>query len=552
MLTGGFYAEVELEYDAAIAAGGERPAVPRSRASGRSSCRRATRSTTLARGRERLHDRAVEALPAAQRRLRAGALLSSARRTSCSCGWSRSSCATTTWSSSGRAAPGKSHLFQQVSPYAHLVSGGKATVAKMFVNNATGQRGLVAQYDVVCFDEVSGVSFDQKDGVNILKGYMESGEFSRGGRASAPTAASSWSATSTSTSSTSSGSATSSGRCRRRCATTPRSWIASTPTSRAGTSRSSNPALFTEHFGLVSDFLAECWSQLRTQSRARPRSQGRVLLRRRAERSRHQRRQQDGRRAAQAALSRTPRCRSPDEDLEWAVRLALECRRRVKEQQKRIGSAEFRNTHFSYRIGEDGVEQFVATPELQSDDAIGADPLPPGQVWAISPGGADEGVGPLPDRGQRGAGLGRQDHQPARRRRRSARASSAPSRTSTRGRASSSATATRGSTSSPSAARLRRAEERRRDLGVPALLALCGALLEKSLTGGLIAVGGAQPRRRHRPDLQRRRRRRARGREGRDDAADARLRPPAAQRPLRRDGDEAHRPLLRRRQRRLG
>jgi ATP-dependent Lon protease len=50
----------------------------------------------------------------------------------------------------------------------------------MFVNNATGQRGLVCQYDVVCFDEVSGVSFDQKDGVNIMKGYMESGEFSRG------------------------------------------------------------------------------------------------------------------------------------------------------------------------------------------------------------------------------------------------------------------------------------------------------------------------------------------------------------------------------------
>jgi Putative ATP-dependent Lon protease len=60
------------------------------------------------------------------------------------------------------------------------ISGGKATVARMFVNMASGQRGLVCQYDVVCFDEVSGVSFDQKDGVNIMKGYMESGEFSRG------------------------------------------------------------------------------------------------------------------------------------------------------------------------------------------------------------------------------------------------------------------------------------------------------------------------------------------------------------------------------------
>jgi ATP-dependent Lon protease len=80
----------------------------------------------------------------------------------------------------GPRGTGKSHLFQQISPYSHLISGGKATVAKMFVNNANGQRGLVCQYDVVCFDEVSGVSFDQKDGVNIMKGYMASGQFSRG------------------------------------------------------------------------------------------------------------------------------------------------------------------------------------------------------------------------------------------------------------------------------------------------------------------------------------------------------------------------------------
>jgi len=80
----------------------------------------------------------------------------------------------------GPRGTGKSHLLQQISPYAHLISGGKATVAKMFVNNANGQRGLVCQYDIVCFDEVSGISFDQKDGVNIMKGYMASGQFSRG------------------------------------------------------------------------------------------------------------------------------------------------------------------------------------------------------------------------------------------------------------------------------------------------------------------------------------------------------------------------------------
>jgi len=80
----------------------------------------------------------------------------------------------------GPRGTGKSHLYQQVSPHAHLISGGKATVARMFVHMGTGQRGLVCQYDVICFDEISGISFDQKDGVDIMKGYMESGEFSRG------------------------------------------------------------------------------------------------------------------------------------------------------------------------------------------------------------------------------------------------------------------------------------------------------------------------------------------------------------------------------------
>jgi ATP-dependent Lon protease len=75
------------------------------------------------------------------------------------------------------------------------------------------------------------------------------------------------------------------------------------------------------------------------------------------------------------------------------LRIALECRRRVKEQQKRIGSAEFRNTQFSYSMGDDGVEKFVPTPELYSESSIGGDPLPPGQVWVISSGGGDEHPG---------------------------------------------------------------------------------------------------------------------------------------------------------------
>ena len=64
-----------------------------------------------------------------------------------------------------------------------------------------------------------------------------------------------------------------------------------------------------------------------------------------------------------------------------------------KSSRKRIGTAEFRNTQFSYSMGLGGVEKFVVTPELQSENSIGPDPLSHGQVWAISPGGHDEAVG---------------------------------------------------------------------------------------------------------------------------------------------------------------
>ncbi len=103
----------------------------------------------------------------------------------------------------------------------------------------------------------------------------------------------------------------------------------------------------------------------------------------------------------------------PDEDLEWIVRLALESRRRVKEQQKRCFKSEFRNTHFSYTLGLEGVEQFVSTPELHSDEAIETDPLPPGQVWAASMGTPEAGTRPIPDRGHVRTGRRRQDPESA-------------------------------------------------------------------------------------------------------------------------------------------
>jgi ATP-dependent Lon protease len=291
----------------------------------------------------------------------------------------------------GPRGTGKSHLFQQVSPYAHLISGGKATVARMFVNNANGQRGLVCQYDVVCFDEISGVSFDQKDGVNIMKGYMESGEFSRGKE-----------------SIRADGGVVMVGnfdvdvqhqqRVGHLFGPLP-------PEMRDDTAFMDrihaylpgwdlpkvNRDLLTNHFGLVSDFLSECWNQLRRQSRQNL-FMGRVHLG-----GALSGRDTTGVQKTVSGLiklvSPNPDTPVSDEVFEWALRLALECRRRVKEQQKRIGSAEFRNTQFSYSMGEDGVEKFVPTPELYSESSIGSDPLPPGQAWVISSGGGDENPG---------------------------------------------------------------------------------------------------------------------------------------------------------------
>lgn len=484
MLTGGFYAEVELEYDAAIA--GESSGRP----FGISALRPIQLSTRSALGDlaakrdrfttqqwkhmllrsvgfepERLSDRVQDVLllrmvPFVVRNHNMVEL--------------------------GPRGTGKSHLFQQVSPHSHLISGGKATVARMFVNNATGQRGLVAQHDVVCFDEVSGVSFDQKDGVNIMKGYMASGEFSRGresiraegclvfvgnfevdvqhqqrvGHLLSPLPP----------------------EMRNDTAFMDRlhAYLPGWDVPKL------DPSYFTEHFGLVSDFLSECWSRLRSQSRM-ANIQGRVQFGDAL----------SGRDLT--AVNKTldgllkllypnPEAVIPDEELEWALRLALECRRRVKEQQRRIGAAEFRNTHFSYRIGEDGIEQFVSTPELQSPDTIGLDPLPPGQTWAISPGGQDEYPGlyrvEVTEAPGSGVRIVNRPTPPA------LRESIQVAEQNLIGHARE-LVGDRSPREHEFSVQVRAMDNAKSGaaLGIPALLAFCSSLLQKNIRGGLIAVG---------------------------------------------------------------
>ena len=249
----------------------------------------------------------------------------------------------------GPRGTGKSHLFQQISPYAHLVSGGKATIANMFVNMNTGRRGLVAQYDVICFDEVSGVSFDQKEGVNILKGYMESGEFSRGKE-----------------SIRADGGIVMVGnfdvdvshqlRVGHLLGPLPKEMRDDT----AFMDRihayipgwdvpKLDPSFFTDHFGFVSDFLAEVWSRLRRFPRLDV-VQGRL----------HWGGQLSGR--DRKAVNNTvdgllrllypdPEMAVPDDFLVWAATIALESRRRVKEAQAFIGAEEFGQTDLAFAVG---------------------------------------------------------------------------------------------------------------------------------------------------------------------------------------------------------
>lgn len=386
----------------------------------------------------------------------------------------------------GPRGTGKSHLFQQVSPYSHLISGGKATVAKMFVNNSNGQRGLVCQYDVVCFDEVSGVSFDQKDGVNIMKGYMESGEFSRGKE-----------------SIRADGSIVLVGnfdvdvehqqRIGHLFGPMP-------PEMRDDTAFMDrlhayipgwdipkiSKELLTDHFGLVSDFLSECWTQLRCQSRLS------VLQNRISYGGALSGRDTN---AANKTVSGLLKLLFPgdsqevsDEDLEWVVRIALEARRRVKEQQKRIGAAEFRNTHFSYIVGVEGVEKFVSTPELQSENSIGGDPLEPGQVWAISPGSEGEHPGLFRIETNEGPGSGvkilNKPVPPA------FRESLGYAEQNLYARASQ-LVGDKDPRQHEFTVQLRAfdAAKSGAKLGVASLLALCTSLLKKSIRGGLVIVG---------------------------------------------------------------
>jgi ATP-dependent Lon protease len=281
----------------------------------------------------------------------------------------------------GPRGTGKSHLFQQVSPYAHLISGGKATVARMFVNNASGQRGLVCQYDVVCFDEVSGVSFDQKDGVNIMKGYMANGSFARGRDSISASASMVFVGNINQSVDTLV-------KTSHLLAPFPQVMIDSAFFDRfhayipGWEVPKMRPEFFTNRYGLITDYLAEFMREMRKRSFAdaidRYFKLGNNL---------NQRDTIAVRKTVSGLLKLLyPNGEFDKEAVRQCLEYALETRRRVKEQLKKIGGMEFYDVHFSYIDQDTHEERFISVPEQGGGKLIPDGPMNPGVLHTIGTG----------------------------------------------------------------------------------------------------------------------------------------------------------------------
>jgi len=277
----------------------------------------------------------------------------------------------------GPRGTGKSFVYQQLSPYCHLVSGGQTTTAQMFVNLSSGQRGLVALWDVVAFDEAAGIKFTDKNGINIMKGYMEDGVFSRGSDVI-----------------TAEGSIVFVGNIDGDIETIIRTSNLFYPMPKEMDTafydrihayipgwefQKTSDAAYTNHFGLVTDYLAEVFREVRK------RSYGDY-----AERYFRFGQHLGGRdqKAVRKTVSGIIKLLHPDgevskEEVEEYLAYAMEMRRRVKEQLKKMGGLEYWDTTFSYIDKESGQETFVRVPEMGGGSIIAEGGLPPGSIYTI-------------------------------------------------------------------------------------------------------------------------------------------------------------------------
>lgn len=282
----------------------------------------------------------------------------------------------------GPRSSGKSFVYKELSPYSMLVSGGQGTAASLFVNNSTGLIGAVGKWDAICFDESTDELFKDKEVVPLMKDYMESGSFSRGGKSGEKSA---------------NASIVLNGNINQPVETVLQTSHLFSPFSDKICNDTAfldrigfflpgwevmkfAPANFTNHFGFSTDFFSEFLHSQRKMTYTDAIDKYFTLG--------AQLKQRDTK-PVRKTVSGLIKLMHPDgdftkEDVQKYLVWALEMRRRVKEQLKRIGGMEFWDTNFSYIDKDTREECFVTVPEERGTSLIEDVPLPPGTCYTAT------------------------------------------------------------------------------------------------------------------------------------------------------------------------
>lgn len=282
----------------------------------------------------------------------------------------------------GPRSTGKSHLYKEISPNSILVSGGQTTVANLFYNMGRKTVGLVGLWDCVAFDEVAGINFKDKDGIQIMKDYMASGSFARGKEEKAANASMVFV-----------GNINQSVDVLLKTSSLFDPFPSEMGTDTAFLDRihcyipgweipKFRPEHFTDDYGFITDYLAEFMRELRKESYSDALDHYFHLGKNLNQRDTI---------AVRKMVSGLIKLIYSDgvytkEQLEEILRLSLEMRRRVKEQLKKLGGMEFYDVNFSYIDNETFDERFVSVPEQGGGKLIPDGICSPGQIYTVGRG----------------------------------------------------------------------------------------------------------------------------------------------------------------------
>lgn len=282
----------------------------------------------------------------------------------------------------GPRSTGKSHLYKEISPNSILVSGGQTTVANLFYNMGRKTVGLVGLWDCVAFDEVAGIRFKDKDGVQIMKDYMASGSFARGKEEKAASASMVFV-----------GNINQSVDVLLKTSSLFDPFPPEMGTDTAFLDRlhcylpgweipKFRPEHFTNDYGFISDYLAEFIRELRKEQYGDA-----IDHYFRLDKNLNQRDTIAVRRMADGYLKLLyPDGSFTKEEVEEVLQISLEMRRRVKEQLKKLGGMEFYDVNFSYIDNETFEEHYVSVPEQGGGKLIPEGMCNPGQIYTVSHG----------------------------------------------------------------------------------------------------------------------------------------------------------------------